>query len=147
MFPWVAYGQFIPFLHLSNKLAQKGHKPETTSVVPIIQQKYLVFAVDQTRDQVEDILKVLKPDVVFYDFWFWIPQLARQLGICPILYGVVCSMSMALTTKEVKEEITGEDVLEVPPGYPSSTVRFKAEEVPPLLFAVEDFGSGLSFHQ
>ncbi|KAK8704461.1 hypothetical protein V6N13_048083 [Hibiscus sabdariffa] len=54
---------------------------------------------------------------------------------------------MVLTTKEVKEEITGEDVLEVPPGYPSSTVRFKAEEVPPLLFAVEDFGSGLSFHQ
>ncbi|KAK8570861.1 hypothetical protein V6N13_103260 [Hibiscus sabdariffa] len=105
---------------------------ETASVVPMFQQKYLAFAVDQTRDQVEDILKALKPDIVFYDFWFWIPHLARQLGICPVLYGVVCSMSFALIPKEVIEELTVEDVLELPPGYPSFTVRFKAEEAPSL---------------
>ncbi|KAK9748391.1 hypothetical protein RND81_02G054000 [Saponaria officinalis] len=26
MYPWLAFGHFIPYLHLSNKLAQKGHK-------------------------------------------------------------------------------------------------------------------------
>ncbi|KAG4161293.1 hypothetical protein ERO13_D01G045900v2 [Gossypium hirsutum] len=163
MFRWVAYGHFIPYLHLSNKLAHKGHKisfilpegvqpklenmnqypnliqfvplviphvdglppgAETTSVVPLNQQKYLAFAVDQTRDQVEGILGALKPDMVFYDFWFWIPDLARQLGIHPICYVVVTKL---------------------PPDYPSSIVKFKAEEAAVLLFGAEDFGSELSF--
>ncbi|KAE8703286.1 UDP-Glycosyltransferase superfamily protein [Hibiscus syriacus] len=188
VFPWVAYCHFIPFLHLSNKLAQKGHKisfllpkgvqprlenmnnfpdliqffplllpqvdglppgAETASVVPMNQQKYLAFSVDQTRDQVESIFKVLKPDVVFYDFWFWIPDLARQLGISPIFYSVVCSMGMGLglNAKKLTRETTVEEAIELPPGYPSSTVRLKAEEAPSLLFVVEDFGSGLSFDE
>ncbi|KAK9004896.1 hypothetical protein V6N11_042347 [Hibiscus sabdariffa] len=186
MFPWAAYGHFIPFLRLSNKLAQKGHKisfllpkgvqpkletmnqypnliqffplllphvdglppgAETTSVVLGSQQKYLAFAVDQTRDQVESIFKVLKPDVVVYDFWFWIPGLARQLGISPIAYVVICSMAMGLNTKVVTKETTVEEVKELPPGYPSSTVKLKDEEAVIMLFKAQDFGSGLSFQE
>ncbi|XP_017640398.1 UDP-glycosyltransferase 79B6-like [Gossypium arboreum] len=186
MFPWVAYGHFIPFFHLSNKLAHKGHQisffvpkgvqpklenmnqylnliqffplliphvdgllpgAETTSVVPLNQQKYLAFAVDQTRDQVEGILKVIKPDIVFYDFWFWIPDLARQLGILPIFYVVVSSMSMGLNTKALTKEMNVDEVMELPPGCPPSTVKLKPEEAAAMLFEAEDFGSGLSFRE
>ncbi|XVF18748.1 hypothetical protein REPUB_Repub11eG0049900 [Reevesia pubescens] len=148
MFPWFAFGHFIPYLHLSNKLAEKGHKvsfllpkgvqpkleninhypnliqffplvvshvdglppgAESTSNVPMQQQKYLAIALDQTRDQVEAILKVNKPDMIFYDFGYWIPALARQIGIKPIYYGVVSSMSHGLSTKKVAKEMGVED--------------------------------------
>ncbi|XWS10052.1 hypothetical protein CRYUN_Cryun39dG0042700 [Craigia yunnanensis] len=184
MFPWFAYGHFIPYLHLSNKLAEKGHKVSfllpkevqpkleqisqypnlirffplvvshvdglppgavSTSGVPMELQKYLAIALDQTRDQVEAILRVNKPDMVFYDFGYWIPALARQIGIKPIYYSVVSSMSLGLITKKVAKEMSVEELIEVPPGYPSSKVRIKAEEVAVLLFKAEDFGIGLSF--
>ncbi|KAE8713043.1 UDP-glycosyltransferase 79B9 [Hibiscus syriacus] len=68
MFPWVAYGHLIAFIHLSNKLAEKGHQIS-----------------------------------------FLLPK-------------------------------------ELPPDWPSSAVRFRAEEAPIVLFKAEDFGSGLSFY-
>ncbi|XVF18751.1 hypothetical protein REPUB_Repub11eG0050200 [Reevesia pubescens] len=184
MFPWFAFDHFIPYLHLSNKLAEKGHKvsfllpkgvqpkleninhypnliqffplvfshvdglppgAESTSNVPMQQQKYLAIALDQTRDQVEAILKVNKPDMIFYDFGYWIPAMARQIGIKPIYYAVVSSMSHGLITKKVAKEMSVEELIELPPGYPSSKVRIKAEELDEILFMAEDFGIGLSF--
>ncbi|XP_022718008.1 UDP-glycosyltransferase 79B6-like [Durio zibethinus] len=184
MFPWFAFGHFIPYIHLSNKLAQKGHKvsflmpkgiqpklehlnqyphlirffplvlshvdglppgAESTSNVPLELQKYLAIALDQTRDQVEAVLKVTKPDMVFCDFGHWIPALARQIGIKSIWYVVVSSMSCGLISRKIAKEMSVDELLQLPPGYPSSKVRIKAEEVAALLFRAEDFGIGLSF--
>ncbi|XVE50159.1 hypothetical protein DITRI_Ditri01bG0139700 [Diplodiscus trichospermus] len=184
MFPWFAYGHFIPFLHLSNKLAERGHKVSfllpkevrpkleklsqysnsirffplllshvdglppgavSTSEVPMELQKYLAVALDQSRDQVEAILRVNKPNVVFYDFGFWVPDLARQIGIKSVFYVVVSSMSQGFTAKKIAKEMSVEELTEVPSGFPSSKVRIKAEEVAELLFVTEDFGSGMSF--
>ncbi|KAE8677051.1 Anthocyanidin 3-O-glucoside 2'''-O-xylosyltransferase [Hibiscus syriacus] len=41
--------------------------------------------------------------------------------------------------------MTAEEVMVLPPGYPPSTVKLKAEEAATMLFEAEDFGSGLSF--
>ncbi|XVF78672.1 hypothetical protein PTKIN_Ptkin14bG0154300 [Pterospermum kingtungense] len=183
MFPWSAYGHFIPYLHLSNKLAEKGHKvsfllpkevqpklelisqypnlirffplvvshdglPQgavTTAGLPLRLQNYLAIALDQTRDQVESILRINKPDIVFYDFGYWIPDLARQIGIKSVCYMVVSSMSLGQISRKISKEMSVEELIDVPPGYPSSKVRAKPEEVSVLFFKTEDFGIGLSF--
>ncbi|XVF78675.1 hypothetical protein PTKIN_Ptkin14bG0154600 [Pterospermum kingtungense] len=129
MFPWFAFGHFIPFLHLSNKLAEKGHRisfllpkgaqpkleqisqypnlirfiplvvsdvddlppgTETGSDVPETQHMLLADTIfDQTQDQVEAILRAARPDMVFYDFAYWIPSLAPRIGIKSIFVACV----------------------------------------------------------
>nr|ARA71422.1 uridine diphosphate-glycosyltransferase [Microcos paniculata] len=187
MFPWSAFGHFIPYLHLSNKLAEKGHQisfllpkgiqpklqhinqhpnqirffalvvphvdglpsgAESTSVVPLNLQKYLAMALDRTRHQVEAILTVNKPDLVFYDFGHWVPAVARQLGIKSVYYGVVSTMSAAITsTRKVSKEMSMEDLLALPAGYPCPTVNYKTADADRVLFKTVPFGDGLTFQE
>ncbi|XP_021288489.1 LOW QUALITY PROTEIN: UDP-glycosyltransferase 79B2 [Herrania umbratica] len=171
MFPWFAFGHFISFLHLSNKLAEKGHKisfllpkgaqakleqlthypnlirffplvvprvdglppgAKTVSNVPFSLHIKFNAGFDGTQDQVEDILKTIKPDMVFYDFGHWIPALARQMGIKSVYDTVVSVAAIALLTKtdgKDGKDVTEEELIETPPGYPSSIVRFREEDV------------------
>ncbi|XVF78655.1 hypothetical protein PTKIN_Ptkin14bG0152600 [Pterospermum kingtungense] len=184
MFPWFAFGHFIPYLHLSNKLAEKGHKisfllpkgaqskmekynhcpnliqflplvvphvdgiapgSETASDVPYQLHNLLAIAFDQARDQVEAILRDANPDMVFYDFGYWIPALAQQIGIKSIWYAVVSAAATAYITKKKTKEMTVEEQVEVPPGYPSSKVKLEAEEAAMSTTLLQTFGIGLSF--
>ncbi|EOY13145.1 UDP-Glycosyltransferase superfamily protein [Theobroma cacao] len=185
MFPWFSFGHFVPFLHLSNKLAEKDHEvsfllpkgaqpkleqlnqypnliqffplvvshvdgilpgAQTTSDVPLPLHSLFAIAFDQTRDQVEAILRSIKPDIVFYDFGYWIPALAHQIDIKSIYYAVVTAAAHAyFLTKKVTKEMTVEELIEVPPGYPSSKVKLRAEEASVLTSALKIFGIGLSF--
>jgi len=133
MYPWFAIGHLTPFLYLSNKLAQKGHRisffiptntqpkleplnlypdhitfvpialphvdglpsdAETTSDVPSTLFPHLMTAMDRTESLIELLLRDLKPDIVFFDFAFWVPKLARKLGVKSILYSVVSAASV-----------------------------------------------------
>ncbi|KAE8663040.1 hypothetical protein F3Y22_tig00113123pilonHSYRG00129 [Hibiscus syriacus] len=106
MFPWVAYGHFIPFLNLSNKLAQKGHK--ISFLLPKGVQPKL-----ENMNRFPSLIQL---------FPLLVPQVD---GLPP----VACSMGMgsAFSPKEITKEMTVEEALS-----PSSTVRFKAEELPLL---------------
>ncbi|KAI9079153.1 hypothetical protein K1719_038879 [Acacia pycnantha] len=121
MYPWLALGHISPYVQLSNKLAQRGHRisifiptrtlsklqhlnlhphlitfipitvphveglvphgAETTSDVDTSLIPLLMTAMDRTQKQVEDLLIQLKPNIVFFDFTHWLPDLARRLGI------------------------------------------------------------------
>ncbi|KAL5715905.1 anthocyanidin 3-O-glucoside 2'''-O-xylosyltransferase [Ranunculus cassubicifolius] len=162
MFPWFAVGHITPFIDLSNKLTERGHKvsfliprntqnsfnhlnlhpnliqfipltvpqvdgvppgAETMSDVPIHKFPLLAKAFDRTQDQVETALHNLRPDVIFFDFSHWLPNLAQPLGSKCILLSVISAVSFAFSLVPSRKlqkghHFTELDMMEPPPGYP-----------------------------
>ena len=194
MFPWFAFGHIIPYLHLSNELAERGHKvtfflpkkaqsklqrlnshphlitfhplivphadglPPGTETVSDIDRSLthlLVIALDRTRDQVEAALRTLNPHILFYDFAYWAPVLASQLGIKSVFYGAVSAAGLSYTPlpNDQVEECGGDcrrklrDGSVSPPGYPSSTVVLRQHELRLTDFINKPFGEGITFQQ
>ncbi|XP_010245594.2 PREDICTED: UDP-glycosyltransferase 79B30-like [Nelumbo nucifera] len=194
MYPWFAIGHIVPFLHLSNKLAENGHRvsfllppktqsklqhlnrypdlirfipiaippvdglpptAETTADVSRPIMPLLVDAMNLTKDQVEAALRNIKPDFVFFDFSYWLPPLARQLGIKSILYCVISPASTSYLLVPARkpdgiEQLTEEELMQPPPGYPpDSPIRLCRHESRSLLFAFQKFSrtaTGLTFY-
>ncbi|CAE6239335.1 unnamed protein product [Arabidopsis arenosa] len=166
MFPWFAFGHMTPYLHLANKLAEKGHRvtfllpkkaqkqlehhnlcpdsivfcpltiphvdglpdgAETASDIPISLGKFLTAAMDLTRDQVEAAVSALRPDLIFFDFAYWVPEMAREHKVKSVLYFVVSANSIA------HELVPGGELGVPPPGYPSSKVLYRGQDAHALL--------------
>ncbi|CAH2070025.1 unnamed protein product [Thlaspi arvense] len=161
MFPWFAFGHMTPYLHLANKLAEKGHRitfllpkkalkqleflnrfpdsivfhpltippvnglpanAETTSDIPISLDKFLSEAMDLTRDQVEAAVRALRPDLIFFDFAHWVPEIAKDYIIKSVSYIIVSATTIAHT------HVPGSELGVPPPGYPSSKVLFHGHD-------------------
>nr|WCH07131.1 xylosyltransferase [Epimedium pubescens] len=142
MFPWFAMGHLLPFLRLSNILAEKGHqisffvptktqsklnhlnfRPKLVNFIPLVVphveglplgsetmsnisielEPLLATALDLMQQKVEKILQDLKPDFVFYDFAYWIPKIARPLGIKSIFYSIV--VASQFVEREMGEKV------------------------------------------
>ena len=188
MFPWFAFGHMIPFLHLSNELAERGHKitfflprkaqsklqhlnshphlitfhslvvpqvdglppgTETASDIGRSLAYLLAIAFDRTSDQVDEALRTMNPDLLLYDFAYWAPALASQLGIKSVFYGAVCAAAIAYIPIPIPDQVQLRDVSWRPPGgYPSSTtVVLRPHELRSLDFIYESFGEGITFQQ
>ncbi|KAJ8541087.1 hypothetical protein K7X08_001903 [Anisodus acutangulus] len=192
MFPWLAFGHFIPFLNLSNELAKRGHKislllpknaqirlqnlnlypdlitfhkltiphvhglpygAETTADVPSSLESLLATSFDELYDQIKSFLQNLKPHFVFFDFAYWIPDLALEIGgIKTLCYKVVCpaATSIALTRSPDKTTFmasTAADIVKPPPGYPSTTVVLHECEAKLLSFLFNEYGNRVSFYE
>jgi hypothetical protein len=189
MYPWFAIGHLTPFLYLSNKLAQKGHRisffiptktqpkleplnlypdhitfvpialphvdglpsdAETTSDVPSTLFPHLVIAMDRTESLIELLLRDLKPDIIFFDIAFWVPKLARNLGIKSILYSVVSAASVCYCMVPARQRSgyhSENDFMQPPSGFPlSSSIVLHVHEA--RLFAAVStmkFGSDVVF--
>nr|KYP45059.1 Anthocyanidin 3-O-glucosyltransferase [Cajanus cajan] len=137
MFPWFAMGHLTPYLHLSNKLAKRGHRvsffipkrtqakleqfnlyphlitfypinvphvdglphgAETTSDVSFPLVPLIMTAMDRTENDIELLLLHLKPQIVFFDFTYWLPNMTRRLGIKSFQYHIVSPATISYTT-------------------------------------------------
>ncbi|EOY13147.1 UDP-Glycosyltransferase superfamily protein, putative [Theobroma cacao] len=150
MFPWFAFGHFIPFLHLSNKLAEKGHKIsfllpkgaqaklEQLSYYPNLIRffPFVVPRIDGLPPDAETVSDVpFSLHVSFANAGFdgtqdqlWLAKWASSL--CTILWFLQLQYIAHLTKTDGKDgkDVTEEELIETPPGYPS-IVRFRGEDV------------------
>lgn len=190
MFPWFAMGHLTPYLHLSNKLAKRGHKisffipkktqtkleqfnlypnlitffplnvphvdglplgAETTSDVSFSLGPLIMTAMDQTQNQIELLLTQLNPQIIFFDFTFWLPKISQSLGIKSFLYLIVNPATTSYTTSPLRmceaEKLTEVDLMKPPKGYPISSFNLQFHEAKHLASKRKlEFGSGVLFY-
>ncbi|KAL5564309.1 hypothetical protein UlMin_027473 [Ulmus minor] len=125
---------------------------ETISDIHISLSDLLAAAMDQTHNQVQEFLTSSKPDIVFYDFAHWIPEITNKIGVKSIMFSVVSASSLAIALVPARNvptdrSITEEDVKDPPPGYPSSTIVLHGPEVRSLLFITLKFGENITFYE
>ncbi|KAG7606005.1 UDP-glycosyltransferase 79B6 [Arabidopsis thaliana] len=183
MFPWFGFGHMTAFLHLANKLAEKGHKitfllpkkalkqleplnlfpdcivfhtltipsvdglpdgAETTSDIPISLGSFLASAMDRTCNQVKEAVSVGKPDLIFFDFAHWIPEIAREYGVKSVNFITISAACVAISFVPGRSQ---DDLGSTPPGYPSSKVLLRGHETNSLSFLSYPFGDGTSFYE
>ncbi|ESW04942.1 hypothetical protein PHAVU_011G138500 [Phaseolus vulgaris] len=180
MFPWFAMGHLTPFLHLSNKLAKRGHKisffiptrtqskleqfnlfpdlitffpinvphveglphgAETTSDVSFSLGPLIMTAMDRTEKDIELLLLDLKPQIVFFDFTYWLPNITSRLGIKSFQYFIVSPATVSYIRSPQS------DLMQPPPGYPVSSIKLHLDEAKFLASKRNwEFGSGVLFY-
>ncbi|KZV46089.1 UDP-Glycosyltransferase superfamily protein [Dorcoceras hygrometricum] len=165
MYPWLAMGHLTTYLHISNKLAERGHKiffilpkrtqskldqfnhhpdriifvpitvphveglpegAETTADIPFPLGALLRHAMDLTEPTIESLLQEIKPQFVFYDFTYWLPAMARRMGIKTIHYCIISPASMGYL---LRHEPNLDAFLGPPVGFPPSTIKLYEHEV------------------
>ncbi|CAJ1956754.1 unnamed protein product [Sphenostylis stenocarpa] len=121
---------------------------ETTSDVPFSLFPLIATAMDHTQKDIELLLRNLKPQIVFFDFQHWLPNLTRSLGIRSVMYFIVYPLSTAYLGKGPRQdqgrELTELDLMEPPKGFPDSSFKFQLHELRFLVATRKlEFGSGV----
>ncbi|XP_010262362.1 PREDICTED: UDP-glycosyltransferase 79B30-like [Nelumbo nucifera] len=192
MYPWYAMGHLTPFLHISNKLAERGHRvsfflptktqsklnsnnlhpnlitfipvvvphvdglppgAETTADVPHSLHSLIMTAMDLTQPEIEASLRQLKPHIVFFDFAYWVPALARSLGIKSIHYCIISPVTIGYLLSPSRNNISDVDLYESslmhpPPGFPAAAIKLHSNEARRLaLVANIEYGKGITFYE
>jgi len=127
------------------------HDAETTSDVPSSLFPLIATAMDQTEKQIEFILKELKPQIVFFDFQYWLPNLTQKLGIKSLQYLIWNPISSAylgnIPRKSQGRFLTEFDLMKPPSGFPDSSIKFYSHELRALVSHRKvEFGSGVLLH-
>ncbi|KAG8366020.1 hypothetical protein BUALT_Bualt17G0032700 [Buddleja alternifolia] len=128
------YPHLIKF-HIVSVPQVEGLPPgaETASDIDVSPFNPLALAFQAMSTQVNTLLCTLKPDIVFYDFAHWIPNLAAKIGFKTVFYNVICAAFWAITIVPARHfpkdrVLTEQELSEPPKGYPSSTVVLRGNE-------------------
>lgn len=93
---------------------------ETTADVPYEARSLIMAAMDLTQDTIESLLSQLKPDLVFFDFTEWLPNVARKHGVKSVYYATLLAVSGAYFLPRARAQLGGRDLTRPPPGFPPS---------------------------
>ncbi|CAJ1961810.1 unnamed protein product [Sphenostylis stenocarpa] len=123
---------------------------ETTADLPFSLHSLLMTAMDLTEPVIEASLQELRPQMVFFDFTYWLPALACRLGIKALHY---CTISPATVGYLISPErnlheksLTEADLINPPPNFPPLAIRLRSHEARQLATATaKDYGKGISF--
>ncbi|KAL9343155.1 hypothetical protein Peur_063586 [Populus x canadensis] len=123
---------------------------ETTSDVPFPSFTHIMTAMDRTESDIEVLLRNLKPNIVIFDFTYWMPRLARRLGIKSIYYRVVSSVTIGYIISPARRlsgnKLTKADLMQPPLGFPDLPIKLKAHEAEVYIARrVMKFGSDVMF--
>ncbi|CAA2986812.1 anthocyanidin 3-O-glucoside 2''-O-glucosyltransferase-like [Olea europaea var. sylvestris] len=118
---------------------------ESSAEIPIHVQPFLRHAMDLTEPTIESLLQETKPHFIFFDLMYWVPFLARRLGVKAIHFSVVSPASMGFL---LSEGPSIESLMSGPPGFPSSIKLYKhvARELQ-FFDGEKEVGSGLTIKQ
>ncbi|KAL1346031.1 hypothetical protein HN51_019696 [Arachis hypogaea] len=126
---------------------------ETTSDVPFSLFPLIATAMDQTENDIELLLQELNPQIVFFDFQHWLPNITRKLGIKSMQYWIVYPFAMAYFDKGPRQrqsqgnDLTESDLMKPPPGFPDSSVKLHAHELRFVASTMKwEFGSGVPIY-
>ncbi|XP_027340362.1 anthocyanidin 3-O-glucoside 2''-O-glucosyltransferase-like [Abrus precatorius] len=129
------------------------HNAELTSDLPFSLYPLLATALDRTEKDIELLLREIKPQIVFFDFQYWLPNLTCSLGIKSVLYAISSPLTSAYlgygSRKSQGIDLTEEDIMKPPPGFPdSSFIKFHAHELRFIAGARKIvFGSGVLLYK
>ncbi|CAO2829113.1 unnamed protein product [Amaranthus hypochondriacus] len=126
---------------------------QLNSEIPFHLETHLATAFDLVRSVFESVLVSLEPDLVFYDFAFWVPQLVaatRPQTKC-VTFFPICALALALGAIPLREPPKGREVLEgdtcvtpVPPGFPISNIFLDFKS---MGFVYKPFGEGVTLFE
>ncbi|XP_061358244.1 cyanidin 3-O-galactoside 2''-O-xylosyltransferase FGGT1-like [Gastrolobium bilobum] len=127
------------------------HGAETTSDVSFSLGPLIMTAMDRTEKDIELLLIDLNPQIVFFDFTYWLPNMTRRLGIKSFQYLIVNPATISYTTSPPRMRhsgnITEVDLMQPPIGYPVSSIKLHAHEAKFLAWKRNwEFGSGVLFY-
>uniref|UniRef100_A0A803MIG8 Glycosyltransferase n=1 Tax=Chenopodium quinoa TaxID=63459 RepID=A0A803MIG8_CHEQI len=133
-----------------SKLALQNHNPDQLTLIPIdvppvdglppgaettndatSAAPLIMTAMDMTRDTIESHLAQLKPDFVFYDFAYWMPELGRKHGFKTVHYITGYIARYALFATFINNQFSTKeaaDKAETLPELPSEIFWMRAHE-------------------